>query len=503
MSKALTVQELPFTGERLVTSDQDHIQMIYEHLHRYLWACDQVLGKVVLDIACGEGYGTRLLAQRAERAIGVDIAANAVRHAARKYKHPNLKFLTGSCLKIPLENESVDFVVSFETIEHLETHDTFLLEIRRVLRPGGTLIISCPDKAEYTERLGQRNPFHKQELFHADFVGLLGRNFKNVTVARQRLVGGSYIAADRHEEKHVYGTFRGDFDGGTFAEGVYEGLYSIAVCSDLPLPALKFGLFENKGESAKMWNAFETASKVRDELAAQTEKARVLEVRVAEMERLDTRAQSERFSEEISGLRENAARLEAEIIRLTTLATESQEARAALDREVKERGAWGQGLEQSLRKAEAQGAELQKAVDEANLRTTRAGEDLAGLGQRLRKAEAQGAELQKAVDEANLRTTRAGEDLAGLEGQLAAAQSSLASLLSELETNIRSAAEREAAMRRKHEEGDSHAASLERELAKERQHRSILEDKVKRMQRSFSWKSTAMLRATRRALLDK
>lgn len=138
----LPEKPLEFTGERWTTAARGQIEI--EHLHRYLLARDFARGKDVLDIACGEGYGTALLAQVAHRVIGVDIDRPTVAHAATQYVRANLHYVTGDARGIPLASASVDLVVSFETLEHFAEQEMFLAEVRRVLRPGGLLVISTP-----------------------------------------------------------------------------------------------------------------------------------------------------------------------------------------------------------------------------------------------------------------------------------------------------------------------------------------------------------------------
>ena len=104
-------------------------------------------------------------------------------------------FLEGSATRIPLEDASVDVVVSFETIEHLAEHEEMLAEIRRVLRQDGVLLISSPNKAIYTDETGYQNPFHVKELYTDEFVELVGRTFPNVRRFAQKLVAGSVISS--------------------------------------------------------------------------------------------------------------------------------------------------------------------------------------------------------------------------------------------------------------------------------------------------------------------
>src|SRR5436190_4788638 len=108
-------KHLEWTGERYVPEVSGNIRL--EHLHRYLIARELSRDKCVLDIACGEGYGSNLLASVAANVVGVDIAQNAIDHAAVRYSRQNLQFKQGSCEAIPLPDGAVDVVVSFETIE--------------------------------------------------------------------------------------------------------------------------------------------------------------------------------------------------------------------------------------------------------------------------------------------------------------------------------------------------------------------------------------------------
>lgn len=163
------------TGERYLPEfDGD---WTLEHLHRYLLACELAADKIVLDIACGDGYGAAMLARHAAQVTGVDIDTPTVERARGKYVADNLRFLQGSATDIPLDDDSVDLVVSFETIEHLMEQDRMLYEIRRVLRPEGFLLISSPDKYEYSDVPGYHNEFHLKELYRQEFEALLQKHF--------------------------------------------------------------------------------------------------------------------------------------------------------------------------------------------------------------------------------------------------------------------------------------------------------------------------------------
>lgn len=164
------------TGERLEFYDFSDVTV--EHLHRYAIANDFVKNKVVLDIASGEGYGSYILSKKALEVMGVDIDEETVLDAQKKYVSNNLNFKVGSADNIPLDSNSIDIVVSFETIEHHDKHDEMLLEIKRVLKPDGILIMSSPDKKYYSDMSGFKNKFHIKELYFEEFEFLIKKHFK-------------------------------------------------------------------------------------------------------------------------------------------------------------------------------------------------------------------------------------------------------------------------------------------------------------------------------------
>jgi ubiquinone/menaquinone biosynthesis C-methylase UbiE len=190
-------RQINWTGERLETFI--HNDTMVEHLHRYAFAMNYAKGGTVLDIACGEGYGSHLLSKIAKKVIGVDIDTSTIKRARLKYKQENLSFLTGSVTNIPIINDSIDIVISFETIEHLEQHDLMLKEISRVLKKNGLLIISTPDKNVYSSFINYKNPFHVKELSKTEFTDLLRKHFETVNILNQQPILGSII----YEENNI------------------------------------------------------------------------------------------------------------------------------------------------------------------------------------------------------------------------------------------------------------------------------------------------------------
>ncbi len=239
--------KLAATGERFVPQLDGVIRL--EHVHRYLLACSIAKGKDVLDIACGEGYGSDLLAEAARSVTGVDISQEAVAHAKINYSRNGLTFQTGSATDVPLANSTVDLVVSFETIEHLQDHDKMMSELRRVLRKRGVLLISSPNKQVYSDRDGYKNPFHERELYTKDFIELVKSHFKNVAHYGQKTTGSSVIAAADGSAPMVTYSDTG------IQSGIVDQRYDLIVAGDGPLPLLPNSLYEIPGGPLQPENA--------------------------------------------------------------------------------------------------------------------------------------------------------------------------------------------------------------------------------------------------------
>jgi SAM-dependent methyltransferase len=183
-----------FTGERFLPSCSGEIA--YEHWHRYAFARRFVHGKRVLDAACGEGYGSALLGSVAQSVIGIDVDLATINHASATYgEGTRIQFIPTSCTGLPLPSDSVDVIVSFETIEHLEPEEQpdMLAEFARVLAPDGLLIISSPNKRLYSEARAYVNPYHLRELYRDELAHLLSRRFPAQQWYHQRLACWSGI----------------------------------------------------------------------------------------------------------------------------------------------------------------------------------------------------------------------------------------------------------------------------------------------------------------------
>ena len=172
-----------FTGERVIPGLVD-VDLWNEHFSRYSFAARLARRKRVLDVGCGAGYGTHELALTAREATGIDCSAEAIAYARQHYTKENLRFETASATELPFPDQSFDLVVAFEVIEHLTEWLTLLTEARRVLAPGGQLVISTPNKLYYAESRQQSgpNPFHTHEFELEEFRAALAAVFPHVSM---------------------------------------------------------------------------------------------------------------------------------------------------------------------------------------------------------------------------------------------------------------------------------------------------------------------------------
>ncbi len=171
-----------FTGERVIPGKVD-IDLWNEHLSRYLFAARLCRFKRVIDLGCGSGYGAVELARQAEHVTAVDISPEAIAEARELYSLPNLSFEVASLDHLPFSDASFQLGVCFEVIEHLENYRDLLAEARRVLAPGGQLVISTPNLDFYAEsrKKDGPNPFHVHEFRYEEFREALSEFFEYQT----------------------------------------------------------------------------------------------------------------------------------------------------------------------------------------------------------------------------------------------------------------------------------------------------------------------------------
>jgi SAM-dependent methyltransferase len=152
------------------------------HLKKYEFARARVSG-TVLDIACGVGYGTDFLGAACDRAIGVEIADEAIAVARARYSKANVWFVQGNAERLPFSDASADAVTCFEGIEHFLKPEAHLAEVARVLNPGGTYLVSTPHPNAHVH--GTDNPFHLHEFNLAQFESILHARFGEVSLLGQ------------------------------------------------------------------------------------------------------------------------------------------------------------------------------------------------------------------------------------------------------------------------------------------------------------------------------
>ncbi len=229
-----------------------HMDMLREsgrrsdaHIARYALAGDLVHdGDLVVDASCGLGYGAAILRERngVGRVIGVDISRYAVEYAQVSYGVPDcVSFRLGDATDMGfLDDGSVDLVVSFETLEHLREPRHLLTEARRVLRPGGRIIVSVPN--DWTDETGRDpNPQHLHEYDWAKLERQLAEHFR-LEAAWAQVAGGGMKLTDRPRSLRRIDP---DFAGAVEAE------WWLAV-GVTPVARSQEGRRENRGNSKRI-----------------------------------------------------------------------------------------------------------------------------------------------------------------------------------------------------------------------------------------------------------
>jgi SAM-dependent methyltransferase len=222
--------QLPLTGERTVPGIPAENYWFRRHEAAYRFLLSRVSARRVLEVGSGEGYGTALLASAAAGVVGLDYDALTVGHAAARY--PQARFVRGNLAALPVPTGRVDVVATLQVIEHVWNHDEFVGECLRVLRPGGVLFVTTPNRLTFSPGLAKPvNPFHTKEFTAAELRKLLNDNGFAVTGvlglhAGARIAelderyGGSFVAAQLAEppdewpeqlRRDVAGVTAGDF----------------------------------------------------------------------------------------------------------------------------------------------------------------------------------------------------------------------------------------------------------------------------------------------------
>lgn len=173
------------TGERVIEEhymrSRESYLIYLMHVATYDYALAYVAGKDVLDLGCGTGYGTARVSRKCASICGVDISDEAIIYAAQKYHASNLIFRTIRKIedeRLPFADAAFDVILSFQVIEHITDTKIYLEEIRRLLRPGGIVILATPDRS--TRLLPAQRPwnkYHVTEYSGSSLVRLLSNHF--------------------------------------------------------------------------------------------------------------------------------------------------------------------------------------------------------------------------------------------------------------------------------------------------------------------------------------
>ncbi len=235
----MTTPSLEFTGERFTPECVREIW--YEHMHRYAFARPLAHGLRVLDAA--------------EEVLGLDISPQAIAHARARYgTRANLRFDVADCTALDhLPSASFDLIASFETLEHVEAQERMLDGFARLLKPGGLLLVSTPDKRNYSDIPGTVNEYHVRELYRDQFEALLASRFAAHRLFGQKLLFQSAlwdVTDPARRDAWQAAVLAGD--GSINEAAAYPPLYYIAACSTSPerleqLPSL--ALFGDASES--------------------------------------------------------------------------------------------------------------------------------------------------------------------------------------------------------------------------------------------------------------
>ncbi|MCI4353616.1 MAG: methyltransferase domain-containing protein [Thermoplasmata archaeon] len=159
------------------------VEVPADHLARYEWAGPQLQDLRVLDAGSGYGYGSDYLAAHGARSVvGIDTDPQAIRYARGHYARTGLQFARGKIQAV--RAGSFEAVVSFEVLEHVHDGPAYVSELARLLRPGGLLFLSTPNRS-FTERSyvdgRSPNPYHLREYYAAEVTEMLRPHFASVS----------------------------------------------------------------------------------------------------------------------------------------------------------------------------------------------------------------------------------------------------------------------------------------------------------------------------------
>ena len=184
----LSFEEVSNQGERVLEGDREEV--LRSHRDRYRFASEFLEpGDLVLDAACGSGYGCSILAETGASVVGLDTSATALEYARAHCRSKTVSFQLGSVTDLEQPAEKFDAYCSFETVEHVEEPEKLIAEAARVLKKRGVLILSTPNRISSELAKGQKpeNPFHLFEWDLPELDSALRAQFVTAEYYGQRI----------------------------------------------------------------------------------------------------------------------------------------------------------------------------------------------------------------------------------------------------------------------------------------------------------------------------
>ena len=157
-------------------------------LSGYRWSAGQIANIadcIILDVACGTGYGSYYISDKAKKVIGIDVSSKAIDFCKKKYKRDNLIFLQMDCTDLKFDDNTFDIVISQDTIEHVQEDKKVLSEVKRILRHNGTFIVFTPHSQRHNEK--PANVHHIREYSKDSFEELITNYFSEIRFYGRRL----------------------------------------------------------------------------------------------------------------------------------------------------------------------------------------------------------------------------------------------------------------------------------------------------------------------------
>lgn len=164
------------TGERMIPTGEGEVSVVFSrHQFTYRYAQQFAEGKDILDLGCGTGYGSAILAEQADHVVGVDNDAQAIDYCRAHFGGPNVVFEQADATALPMDRE-FDMAVSFQVIEHVHDAGAFVDLLKMAVKNDGLIMITTPN-ARSTRQRGKKNPFHFSEMNYSQFRALIASKF--------------------------------------------------------------------------------------------------------------------------------------------------------------------------------------------------------------------------------------------------------------------------------------------------------------------------------------